>query len=186
MLLNLAKKRKTIRNFKSDVPPLSDIIYAIEIAKEAPSGMNSQPWCFLIVTDPIIKEKIKNSSESAEKVFYENSKGKLKDFLIKNSITWQKNFLINAPYLILIFSDIRSPFSKESTWISIGYFLLALEEKNLSTVTYTPPNPLQIAEIVNAPKFYRLEVILPIGYSNETKEKQKRKNTNEIIFYNTF
>jgi len=184
MILNLAKRRKTVRNFKPEIPPLDDILYAIKTAKEAPSGMNSQPWYFLIIADNLMKEKIKKIAESAEKIFYENSKGKLKDFLIKNKITWEKNFLSSAPYLILVFSDIRFPFSKESTWLSIGYFLLALEEKKLSTVTYTPPKPSEIGKIVNAPKFYKLEVILPVGYSNDSKKKQNRKKVDEIVSYN--
>lgn len=186
MIYKLAKNRKTVRKFKSDVPNIDDILYTIKVAKEAPSGMNSQPWHFLIIDDPQIKRKIKIIAEKAEKTFFEKAKGKLKEFLITNNISWEKEFLNSAPYLLLVFSDIRFPFSKESTWISIGYLLLALEEKNLSTVTYTPPNPLEISKLVNAPKYYKLEVILPIGYSNESKNKQKRKNIDEIVSFNNF
>ncbi|MBO8160067.1 MAG: nitroreductase family protein [Thermosipho sp. (in: Bacteria)] len=186
MILKLAQSRKTIRKFKPEIPPLKNLLYAIETAKEAPSGMNYQPWKFIIINDQHIKNKIRNICEKAEKTFYENSKGILKDFLLKNNINWKKEFLSEAPYLILVFADRRAPFSKESTWLSIGYMLLALEEKKLSTVTYTPPNIKEISELINVPKIFSLEAILPIGYSDDLKEKLNRKNLNEIVFFNKF
>ncbi|SHH40052.1 nitroreductase family protein [Thermosipho atlanticus] len=186
MIFEFAKRRRTIRKFNNNIPPLNDILYAISTAKEAPSGMNSQPWHFLLITNQKIKDKIREIAEKAEKTFYENSKGKLKNFLLNHNINWKKEFLSNAPYLILVFSDKRFPFSKESTWLSIGYMLLALEEKNLSTVTYTPPNPKEISKIVNAPTLYNLEVILPIGYPNENKKKLSRKKLEKILNYDKF
>ncbi|ACJ75549.1 iodotyrosine dehalogenase 1 [Thermosipho africanus Ob7] len=179
MIFDLAKKRKTTRIFLNEKVNIEDIKYAINVAKEAPSGMNSQPWHFVIVDDEKLKEKIRKSVEEKEKIFYEKSKGKLKDFLNEYNITWQKSFLTEAPYLILVYSDKRFPFSKESTWISVGYLLLALEEKGLSSLTYTPPNPQDFNFST-----YKLEVIIPVGHGNDPKPKLKRKDLNEIISYN--
>lgn len=49
MILNLAKRRKTVRKFKKEKPPIEKILKSIEAAKEAPSGMNAQPWHFIII-----------------------------------------------------------------------------------------------------------------------------------------
>ncbi|QTA37765.1 nitroreductase family protein [Thermosipho ferrireducens] len=186
MIFELAKNRKTIRKFKKDNPPIEDLIYAIECAKEAPSGMNSQPWIFVIIRNEKLKRKIREICERNEKSFYQTAKGPLKEFLLKNNINWKKEFLTQAPYLIAAFSYIKAPFAKESLWISIGYILLALEEKGLSTVTYTPSDPKEISKILNTPAEYKLEVILPVGYSADNKKKCKRKNVNEIIFFDNF
>ncbi|ABR30592.1 NADH oxidase [Thermosipho melanesiensis] len=179
MLLELAKKRKTVRIFSDKKPDIEDIKYAINVAKEAPSGMNAQPWHFKIVDAQKEKEKIREIVEKEERKFYESSKGKLKEFLKNANITWKKEFLTQAPYLLFVYSDKSAPFSKESTWLAIGYLLLALEEIGLSTVTYTPPN-LNDFSFGN----YKLEVILPIGYGNDPKEKYHRKNIDEIISFN--
>lgn len=181
MLLDIAKSRKTVRKFKSSIPPLRDILYAIEVAKEAPSGMNAQPWLFYIISNKSIRQEIRDICEKAERIFYEKSKGSLRDWLDKKGFSWKKPFLEEAPYLVLAFSYKKSPFSKESVWISIGYFLLALEEKKLATVTYTPPNSQEIAEILNTPKDHKLEVIMPVGYSADSKPKYERKRLEDLI-----
>jgi nitroreductase len=62
-----------------------------------------------------------------------------------------------------------------------GYLLLALEEKGLATVTYTPSNFNEISNYINLSKEYKLEVILPIGYSIDPKPKYKRKNIEDVL-----
>ncbi|KAF2956931.1 nitroreductase family protein [Marinitoga sp. 38H-ov] len=180
-ILELAKNRKTVRKFSKDIPPIEDIKYAINIAKEAPSGKNDQPWLFILITNKEEKVKIREICEKGEKAFYKNSKGRLKEWLDKMSFSWEKDFLSEAPYLLFVFSNSKSPFSKESVWISIGYLLLALEEKGLSTVTYTPSNYNEISRFINPPENYKLEVILPIGYSIDNKHKYARKDLEDIL-----
>ena len=101
-------------------------------------------------------------------------------------MTWEKPFLTEAPYLVLVLSNVKAPFSKESAWLSIGYLLLALEEEGLATVTYMPPNFKAIAKLVNAPKDCRLEVILPVDYSNDDKPKYGRKRLEEVYSLDKF
>ena len=67
----LAKKRTTIREFKDESIPLDDVIYALNVAKEAPSGANKQPWRFVIVTDMKKKHKIREFCKEIEKQFHE-------------------------------------------------------------------------------------------------------------------
>ena len=62
-VLELAKRRKTIREFSSEKIDLEDVIYAINVAKEAPSGANRQPWRFVIVIDNEKKKVIREICE---------------------------------------------------------------------------------------------------------------------------
>ncbi len=181
-LLQLAKSRKTVRKFDAKIPDIKIIEYAIKVAKEAPSGKNDQPWIFILVRDIDMKIRIREICEKGERYFYDNSKGRLKQWLNKMGFSWEKPFLSEAPYLLFIYSNIKSPFSKESVWLSIGYLLLALEEKGLSTVTYTPSNFSEVSKYVNPSKNYKLEVILPIGYSIDPKPKYERKRLKEIFY----
>ena len=183
MLLEIARKRKTVRKFSSDEIDLADVLYCIDVAREAPSGMNAQPWRFVIIDDEETKAKIKEVCEKGEKKFYRKVDGELKKWLKERIFTWSKNFL-NASILLLVFSHKKAPYFIQSTWLAIGYLLLALEEKGLATVTYTPPNPVEIGKLVNAPSEYKLQVILPIGYSADDKEKESRKEIQEIAYIN--
>ena len=47
---SLVKERKSIRGYKSDPVPQNVIAEVIEIAKGAPSSMNTQPWFFHVIT----------------------------------------------------------------------------------------------------------------------------------------
>lgn len=186
MILELAKRRKTVRKFKKENFPIERLLRAIETAKEAPSGMNAQPWRFLIIKSSKMKKKIREVCEEGERKFYEKTKGKLGEWLQEKGFTWEKPFLNEAPYLVLVFADVRAPFAVQSTWLAIGYLLLALEEEGLGTVTYTPSNPKEIEELVNAPKHYKLQAILPVGYSNDEKPKYERKALEDIINFEKF
>jgi nitroreductase len=74
-----------------------------------------------------------------------------------------------------VFSNQAMPYATESTWLAIGYIILALEERSISTLTYTPSYPENVRSSFNAPGEYKLEAILPIGYSADTKPKEQRR-----------
>ena len=57
-LLDLVKKRRTIRQFKSDPIPDEYITKIIDVARWAPSGFHTQPWEFVVIKKPEIKNKI--------------------------------------------------------------------------------------------------------------------------------
>lgn len=109
MLYDLAKQRKTVRKFREEKPSIEKLMYCLKMANEAPSGMNAQPWRFLVVEDEEMKRQIRETCEKAEKDFYENVRGKLKEWLNENSFNWKKPFLEEAPYLLLVFSKKTHP-----------------------------------------------------------------------------
>lgn len=183
MILDLAKKRKTVRKFKREKPPIEKLLKCLAAAREAPSGMNAQPWRFVVVESRETRSQIREICESAEKSFHLSVRGELGSWLKEKGFTWEKPFLQEAPYLILVFARKDAPFSKESTWLAIGYLLLALEEEGLGTVTYTPPNPGDVARAIEAPSNYRLEVILPVGYPADERDKYERKPLEEIVSF---
>lgn len=56
--LELVKKRRSIRRFKTDPVPDEYIEKIIEAARWAPSGFNLQPWEFIVVKDQKLKDGI--------------------------------------------------------------------------------------------------------------------------------
>lgn len=57
-LIQLLRCRRSIRSF-TDAPVSEELITkVIEAARLAPSGANSQPWEFIVITDPAIKGRI--------------------------------------------------------------------------------------------------------------------------------
>jgi nitroreductase len=183
-ILKLAKNRKTARKFNDKRIKIEDIKLALKTALQAPSGANYQPWRFLIITNPDIKNKIRKASEKGEKEFYEKVSGDWADWLSSKNINWRKPFLEEAPVLIMVLSQKKAPYAKESTWLAIGYLLLALEELNLDTVTYTPSDTKKVMEVINRHSDYKLEAILPVGYSKDNKPKEERLHLDTVSWLN--
>ncbi len=183
-VLSLATNRKSIRSYSSEEIPLSQVLYAIKTALQAPSGANQQPWTFVIIKDAELKRKIRETCERSERKFHNRVGGELKEWFRSRGISWRKPFLEEAPYLIAVFSIMGKPFAIQSTWLSIGYLLLALEEKGLSSLTYTPSNPSEIGKILGAPKEAMLQAIIPVGKGSEGKNKEPREGLEEKVFMN--
>jgi nitroreductase len=58
-LMDVVRNRLTTRAFRPDVPvPREHIEMVLEAARHAPSGANAQPWHYIVVTDPAVKQKI--------------------------------------------------------------------------------------------------------------------------------
>lgn len=180
-ILGLAETRKTARSFAEKIVNIEDVKLALRAGAQAPSGANYQPWRFQIITDSAVKKKIRIASEEGEKDFYSKVSGDWAEWLDSKSINWCKPFLEEAPILVTVHSQRKAPYATESTWLAIGYILLALEELKLSTVTYTPSNPKKVEEVLRSPSEYRLETILPIGYSNDAKPKEERHCLQNLI-----
>ncbi len=137
--------------------------------------MNAQPWRFVVVDDDWLKARIRETCEREEEKFYSHTKGNLMTWLNAEGFRPEKPFLSEAPYLILVFGYTKAPYWLQSTWIAVGYLLLALEELGLGTVTYTPPNPKPVEELLNAPNNYKLQTILPVGYPANPQAKVREE-----------
>ena len=184
IVLRLARKRRSIRSYRKEKVDLEKLLYAIKVAIEAPSGANQQPWAFIIIDDERLKKRIRKTCEELERNFYKNVKGWLREWLLSRGFSWRKPFLTDAPYLIVVLSERNKPYAIESTWLAIGYLLLALEERGLASLTYTPPNAKEIIKLLGVPESYELQTIIPVGLPAENKQKEPRKGINEVVHYN--
>lgn len=63
-------KRRTVRTFSSRNIPKEIIENCLRAAGTAPSGANMQPRHFVVVSNPNIKNKIREAAEAEEREFY--------------------------------------------------------------------------------------------------------------------
>ncbi len=183
-ILKLATSRKTAREFSSAPVPLEAVMGALKAARQAPSGANRQPWRFILVDDPELKGRIRRASERGEREMYEKVTGEFREWLLGHGLSQRKPFLEEAPLLVVVLMDRSAPYARESVWVAIGFILLALEESGLSTLPYTPSNTRYPLDELDAPPGYALEAILPIGYSEDKKQKEPKLSLDEIVHRN--
>ncbi len=181
-ILGLARRRRSVRRFRSDPISEEDLRYVLEAAHYSPSGANRQPWRYILVRDPGRKRRIREICEEVEKRFYERVPQWFLEFARSRGITWRKPHLTDAPVLIVVAGYRKSPHWKESVWIMIGYLLLAAEERGLATLTYTPSDTRWAKEFFGLPDGWGLETIIPIGYPEEVPSFPGRYRLEDLIY----
>jgi iodotyrosine deiodinase len=165
----------------------------IRIASSAPSGANKQPWHFVAVQDPEVKRQIREAAEKEEKVFYEGRAGEqwLKD-LEPLATNWQKPFLEEAPWLIIVFRrnyDVdelgvktKNYYVQESVGIACGFLIASIHMAGLATLTHTPSPMGFLSKILGRPENEKPFLLLPVGHpaTDGTVPNIQRKNLDEI------
>ena len=190
-LINISKRR-TVRDFGSKKVPIELISNAIKAASLAPSGANKQPWHFVVVQEPTVKKEIRIAAEKEEQAFYDHRAPDswLKD-LNQFGTDWQKPFIEDAPYLIVVFKkhyDLGGSFQKknyyvnESVGIAAGFLLAALHSSGLATLTHTPSPMGFLEKILERPKNEKATLLIPVGYPAKSAEVPiiKKKPFNAI------
>jgi iodotyrosine deiodinase len=177
-LHRLLRKRRTVRDFSARAVPREVIEECLLAAGTAPSGANQQPWHFVVVTDPVLKKRIREAAEAEERDFY---RGRAPDEWLEAlshlGTDEHKPFLEEAPYLIVIFAQnygVREDGSKgkhyyvtESVGIATGLLIAAVHNAGLVSLTHTPSPMGFLNEILERPAHERPFLILVVGYPKD-------------------
>ena len=193
-LTQIFTRRRTIRNFSSEVPAREIVENAIDVARLSPSGANKQPWTFALVENPDLKNTIRELSEIEEHRFYVEKPNKkwIKD-LEHIHPSKEKEFLTKAPYLIVIFyrhfdletcgEKSTNYYAKESAGIATGMLISALHMCGLSTLTYTPKRMQFLTQLLKRPENERPFMVLGVGKPcpMATIPVLTKKSINEVL-----
>jgi len=158
----LARRRRTVRDFDSRPVPREVIEACIAAAGTAPSGANQQPWHFVAVSDPAVKRRIREAAEAEEREFYERrAPAEWLEALQPIGTDWHKPFLETAPWLIAIFvkrwgraadgGKVKHYYPTESVGIATGVLITALHTAGLAMLTHTPSPMRFLNEILGRP-----------------------------------
>ena len=172
--------RRSIRHFSTREVPMEVIENVIMTASSAPSGANQQPWTFVVVKDPKVKGEIRVAAEKEEKAFYEHRATDewLAD-LEPLGTGWQKPFLEDAPFLIVVFKksygmdgdqQFKHYYVNESVGIASGFLLTAIHQAGLVALTHTPSPMGFLGKILNRPDNEKAFLLVPVGYPAEDAE----------------
>jgi nitroreductase len=172
------QRRRTVREI-SDRPVPRDIIEnCLRAAGTAPSGANLQPWHFVVVTDPTVKQQIREAAEAEEREFYQTrATPEWLEVLAPLGTDEHKPFLETAPYLIAIFAQsyglrpdgekTKHYYAQESVGIATGILIAAIHRAGLVSLTHTPSPMKFLNEILDRPANERPFLLLVVGYPTD-------------------
>jgi nitroreductase len=177
--LELVNQRFSARRYKDQPVEKEKLMRCLEAARLAPSASNSQPWRFIVVDDPELKEKLAAETYSTVLTF--------------NKFVHQAPvivvFVIEKPKLITqIGGRIKN---KEYPLIDIGiaaeHFCLQATEEGLGTCMLGWYNEKPVKELLHIPKSKTVGLLITIGYPDyETIPAKKRKPAGEVISFNRY
>jgi len=193
---NFLSQRRSLRFFSDKAVSKKTIENIIMTASSAPSGAHKQPWTFCAISSASIKAKIR---EAAEKEEYTSYNGRMSDEwledLKKFDTDWNKPFIDTAPWIVVVFkkaydldkdgNKMKNYYVNESVGIAAGFFISAVHNAGLVTLTHTPSPMNFLQKLLDRPDNERPFLLLPVGYpaDDAVVPVLNRKGVEDVIVY---
>ncbi len=164
--LKLCQTRYSVRKYTDEAVSDEDLSYVLECVRIAPSGVNFQPWKFVVV-----------KSEEARK---------------KLQQCYDRDWFNTAPLYIIAYKDTSKEWVRKydnkhigdiDVAIAVEHLCLAATEKGLGTCWVCNFNPSLLAELFPQPEEFVPVALIPIGHIAHDCQKrvQGRKAMDEIV-----
>ncbi|WP_337098176.1 nitroreductase family protein [Paenibacillus sp. YIM B09110] len=199
---NVLHSRRSVRKYDSGhVVSEQEIRELLETATKAPSSSNMQPWRFLVVTDPELKQKLVpiafNQQQVAEASAIVIVLGDLEMYKLSEQIYGAAveagymtkevadNFVANSTnmYSSLPADRLQSLVAFDTGLVSMQ-LMLAARAKGLDTVPMGGFNRDQLKEFFGISERYIPTLMLPIGKASAEGHPSTRLPVDEITFFN--
>ena len=176
--LKLVLQRRSVRKYRPQPVEKEKLLACLEAARLAPSACNAQPYKFIVVDDPAARDKLavaafsglysatRFAAQAAVLVVVVSQKGKLS--------AWLGNQVRDTDFRLV---DIG---------IAAEHFVLAAQEQGLGTCWLGWFDAKKAAKALDLPAGCKAEVMLSVGYPDETPPARKRKAIEEISSFNGY
>lgn len=175
----LVNRRQSTRAFDTERNVDREIINRIlEAARMAPSACNAQPWHFIVVDEPELKNQVADAASA--------------------KLLGMNHFTKQAPVHIIVVEEKVNLSSgigglikdKHFAFLDIGiaatHICLAAEAEGLGSCIMGWFAEKKIKKLLNVPDNRRIVLDIVIGYPAQPLRSKKRKTSEEVISYNTY
>ncbi len=161
-MLDIIKSRRSIRKFTQQTVTDEIIREVIEMGVWAPSGLNNQPWKFVVVRDAQIKEELSGQ-------------------------TRYSHIVKGAPVCIAVFLDRSQSYDYVKDVQAVGAciqnMLLTIHHLGLGAVWLGEilKNKEAVAALLGVPGDMELMAVVALGHPSEARKAGTRKPVDESI-----
>lgn len=177
--LKLAKKRRSIRKFKSDPISNDALMRILEAGRCAPSGNNTQPWRFILIEDPKQRKMI-------------------------SAVAGEQSWIADAPVIIAVVADIRAKLKPEfrdenpsaddpkhnivvikavrDATIAADHIVMAATDEGLGSCWIALFKQSEMRAALSAPDSCYVVALIPIGLANSEAVETPRHSIEEMTF----
>lgn len=189
-----AKSRRSIRAFEQEPIPHEDIEQILEVVRLAPSAFNIQPWRFLVVETPELKDNLAAAafnqrqvkSAPAVIVLYTDMADSLRnvDILLHPGMNQAQKDAARAT-ILGHFGKMSE--EQQETWaagtgnIALGYLLLAIESHGYQSSPMAGFDPEKVKDLLKLPANVRVPAIIAIGKGTEDGFEHHRHTAEHLV-----
>ncbi|HEY7708618.1 MAG TPA: nitroreductase family protein [Candidatus Entotheonella sp.] len=175
----LFRRQRAIRNFTDEDVPDDLVEQVLTAAIHAPSGSNTQPWHFIVIRDPSVKQAISE--------VYEEARADISR-VAAPSAGGVRQPLSAAP--VLIVACVNTPTSGHagfqtgaSIYPSVQNILLAARALGLGSVLTTlhRRRKARIHEILGIPDHVESAAIIPLGWPDREYGPNRRRPLEQFV-----
>ncbi|AEV28104.1 nitroreductase [Sphaerochaeta pleomorpha str. Grapes] len=174
--MKVIQDRRSIRKYTGQEIDEKTLAHLLESAQLAPSGSNSQPWHFLVITNKEMREKVAKVSHD-------------------------QKWMLNAPLFIVCIAEIDADqecyLDEDSpdidlkrgirdTSIAAEHIVLEATARGLGTCWVAWFTQKEIRSVLDLPSYTYVVGILTVGYPDENPMPRNRKTLQEIVHYETW
>ncbi|HUI33872.1 MAG: nitroreductase family protein [Dysgonamonadaceae bacterium] len=177
--LELVSSRQSMRAFDPKRPVEKEKLERIvETARLAPSACNAQPWSFVVVDDPELKNQVADATSSR--------------------VLGMNHFTKQAPVHLLLVEEKVNISSGIGGWIKkkdyaqmdlgivAAHIVLAAQAEGLGTCIVGWFDENKVRDLLHIPSSKRVWLDIVIGYGTQPLRKKSRKPMDTLLSYNRY
>lgn len=191
-LFEAMRSQRALRRLKPDPVDEALIWRILDAATGAPSGGNFQPWNFIVIRDPAIKQRLQDFYQDGMRHAHRPSGSAMSDGeagLMKRSAMHLVNHLAEAPVLIIAtvrHADIASTTPAGACiYPAVQNLMLAARALGLGTTLTTMHrhHEKEVVELLGIPEGHETMALIPLGWPMDKHGPTRRRPAEEITFW---
>ncbi|MGD8628432.1 MAG: nitroreductase family protein [bacterium] len=157
------KTRRSIRSYEEKAVPRELIEQIIDTARLAPSGRNTQPWEFIVITDAAARKRISELAPHGK-------------------------FIAQAGACVAVFAR-EGDFCVEDGSAATENILVAARALGLGTcwvASYRKQHSRPVAELLGVPAGLLLITLIALGYPAQEVEPHGKRELSEVLHWEKY
>lgn len=173
---DLIKIRQSDRKYSTQKLEEEKVALCIEAARLSPSACNSQPWTFVVVDEPELKNQVAENCAS----------------LGMNKFTFQSPVIVAIVLEKMTLSAKMGSVIKDKEYslmdigIAANQFCLQAAELGLGTCMIGWFDEKKVKKLLSVPKKKRIPLLISLGYPDAKTREKIRKPMDEVCVWNKY
>ena len=191
MITELLRNRFSVRKFQ-DKPIPEEVVQAIlEAGRLSPSGGNEQPWTFGVITDRTLIARIAETAYGQDWI----ARAPLLIVLCTVGVGDERGGRDIQKHRFPEYKEAIEKLDQELYWalnqeehqtkIAGTHMALVALEHGVGSCWVSLFEVKRLAKLLNLPRGTMPSEILVLGYPEEARQLTRKKNLDEVVFYNT-